>query len=242
MASNLDLQEQEQLDALKAYWNKNGNRITWLLVAVLAVFAAWNGWQYWQRDQGTKAGVLFEELDRAALAGDADKAGRIFNDMKTHHASAVYTQQGALAAAKAQADKGQAEAARNTLAWLVANGKLDELQAVARLRLAALQLDAKQYDEALKSLDAIKTIGFDGLAADRRGDVLLAQSKRDEARKAYEAAWAAMPETMPYRRLVEAKLGDLGVTPGATVATATASGAAAASAPAAEAAAPGASR
>ena len=85
MATQLDLQEQEQLDALKAFWNKQGNLITWTLVLVLGAFAAWNGWNWWQREQAAKAGALFEELDKAATAGDAERTTRIFADLKERH-------------------------------------------------------------------------------------------------------------------------------------------------------------
>ena len=71
MANPLDLQEQEQLDALKAFWKTYGNLVTWLLILVLGAFAAWNGWNWWQRDQALKAGAMFDELERAAQAGDA---------------------------------------------------------------------------------------------------------------------------------------------------------------------------
>jgi predicted negative regulator of RcsB-dependent stress response len=82
MATNLDLEEQEQLDQLKHFWKKNGNLITWVLIAALAGYAAWNGWNYWQREQSVKAGAMFDELDRAAQAGDADKVTRVFADLK----------------------------------------------------------------------------------------------------------------------------------------------------------------
>ena len=58
MATNLDLQEQEQLDELKAFWKRWGSAITWVLIAVLAAFAGWNGWNWYQREQAVKAGAL----------------------------------------------------------------------------------------------------------------------------------------------------------------------------------------
>src|SRR5689334_15935767 len=82
MASNLDLQEQEQLDELKAFWNQYGNLVTWTVTLVLAAFAAWNGWNWWQREQGGKASVMFDELDRAVQTGDAAMAGKVFNDLR----------------------------------------------------------------------------------------------------------------------------------------------------------------
>lgn len=213
MATQLDLQEQEQLDALKAFWNKQGNLITWSLVLVLAAFAGWNGWQWYQRDQAVKAGAMFDELDRASRAGDAERVGRVFADLKDRFPRTAFAQQGGLLAAKTQFDKGQADAAKATLAWVADNAVEEEMRTVARLRLAALQSEAKQYDEALKTLAAAQTPGFEGLVADRRGDVLLAQGKAAEARTAYQAAYKAMGERVDYRRLIEAKMTALGAVP-----------------------------
>ena len=226
MATQLDLQEQEQLDALKAFWNKQGNLITWTLVLCLGGFAAWNGWNYYQRDQAARAGALYEELDRAAAAGDADKSGVVFGDMRQRYPRTAFTEQAGLLAAKVQAAKGQLDAAKASLTWVADNGSQDEVRAIARLRLAAVQGDAKQYDEALKTLDGAKAEGFEALVADRRGDILLAQGKKDEARAAYQAAYKAMNEKLDYRRLVEAKLTAMGAAPEAAAsAAAAASGA-----------------
>ncbi len=213
MATQLDLQEQEQLDALKAFWNKQGNLITWALVLVLGAFAAWNGWQWYQRDQAVKAGAMFDELDRAARAGDAERVGRVFADLSARYPGTAYAQQGGLLAARTQFDKGQADAAKASLTWVADNAVEEEMRTVARLRLAALQAEAKQYDEALKTLAAATTPGFEGLVQDRRGDILLAQGKADEARSAYQAAYQAIGERVDYRRLVEAKLTALGAAP-----------------------------
>lgn len=232
MATQLDLQEQEQLDALKAFWKQYGNLVTWVLVLALGAYAAWNAWQYWQREQGLKAGAMYEELDRAALANDADKAGRIFTDMKTQFAGATFTHQAGLLAAKVQFDQGKADAASASLAWVAEQAKDEELRTVARLRLAALQAEAKQFDEALKTLAAANAVGFEALVADRRGDVLTLQGKAEEAKAAYQTAYKAMSETVDYRRLIEAKLTALGAAPAAVPAVA----------PAASAAAPGASK
>ncbi len=218
MSTQLDLQEQEQLDALKAFWKTYGNLITWVLILALGAYAAWNGWQYWQRDQGIKAGAMFDELERAAIAGDADKAGRVFADLKERFPRTAVAQQGALLAAKTQFEKGQADAAKASLSWAAENAVEDEMRTIARLRLAALQADAKQYDEALKSLEAAKAQAFEGLVADRRGDILMLQGKKDEARAAYQAAYKGLGEKTEYRRLVEAKLVALGVPPAPAVA------------------------
>jgi len=215
MANALDLQEQEQLDELKAFWKRWGNLITWGLTAVLLGFAGWNGWGWYQRDQAIKASAMFDELDKAAVAGDADKAGRVFNDLKDRYAGTAFAQQGGLLAARVQYDKGQADAAKASLTWVAEHASEDEYRSIARLRLAGVLLDAKQYDAALKALDAADAKPFAGLVADRRGDVLLAQGQRDAAKAAYEAAYKAMSDKLDYRRLVEAKLTALGAPPAA---------------------------
>lgn len=220
MATQLDLQEQEQLDAFKAFWKKYGNLVTWTLVAVLGAFAAWNGWQQWQRSQGLKAGGMFEELERAAQAGDVDKVARVSGDLKTQFGSTAFAQRGALLAAKVQFDKGQIDAAKASLTWVVDSKAEDELRTVARLRLAGVQAEAKQFDEAIKTLDAATVPGFEALVADRRGDVLVLQGKKPEAVLAYQAAYAAMDSKSDYRRLVDAKLTALGAAPEAPAAAA----------------------
>jgi predicted negative regulator of RcsB-dependent stress response len=219
MATPLDLQEQEQLDQLKAFWKQYGNLITWSVTIVLAGFAAWNGWNLWQRDQASKAGAMFDELERAAQAGDAERSARVFADLKERFPRTTYTEHAALLAAKVQADKGQTDAALATLAWISDNGGDDELRCLAHLRAAGLLMDKKQYDAALSQLDAAAqgkgAKEFEALLNDRRGDVLLAQGKKDEARKAFEAAYKAIDEKLEYRRLIDAKLTALGAAPAA---------------------------
>jgi predicted negative regulator of RcsB-dependent stress response len=218
MANALDLQEQEQIDELKAFWKQYGNLVTWVITAVLLAFAAYNAWGWYQRDQAAKAASMFEELDKAGLAGDADKVGRVFNDLKSRFAGTTFAEQGALLAARVQVDKGQADAAKASLTWLADNASEDEYRTIARLRLAGLLVDAKAYDEALKQLDGAKAPTFAALVADRRGDVLMAQGKRDEAKAAYQAAYKGLDSKLDYRNLVQAKLTALGAPPAADAA------------------------
>lgn len=211
MASHLDLEEQEQLEQLKAFWKRWGNAITWLLTLALLCYAGWTGWNYWQRSQAAKAGAMFSELERAAQAGDVAKGTTIFNTMKSDFGSTGYTAQAALMAAKLQLDKGKGDEARATLAWAADNAGADAYRDLARLRLSALQMDAKQFPEAAKTLDAIKSADFAPLVADRRGDLALMQGKPDEARTQFKKAYDGMDKQLDYRRLLEAKLATLGV-------------------------------
>jgi predicted negative regulator of RcsB-dependent stress response len=220
MATQLDLQEQEQVDALKAFWQQYGNLITWALVAALLVYAGITGWQWWQREQATHAGAMFDEFERALNAGDLDKTARVFADLKERYPRTAYAQQAGMLAAKVQFDKGLGDDARASLAWVIEHAVASDYKSLGRLRLAALLLEAKQYDEALKQLDAVPAGPYAALAADRRGDVLLAQGKKDDARAAYQQAFKSMDDKVEYRRLVDAKLTALGAAPAAAAAPA----------------------
>ncbi len=213
MAKALDLEEQEQLDRIKHFWSNWGNLISWLLIAVLSSYAAWNGYQYWERTQAAKAAALYDEVERAVSSGDLARVERSFADMKDKFGGTQFAQQSALLAAKTFQAQGKTDAARDALSW-VANGASDKAyRDIARLRLAAVQLDAKAYDEALKPLIDEFTPAMQGLAADLRGDVLQAKGQKTEAIAAYSEAWKKLAETPDYRRLVQAKLNALGVEP-----------------------------
>jgi predicted negative regulator of RcsB-dependent stress response len=215
MAKALDLDEQEQLDQIKHFWKTWGNLISWVLIAVLGSYAAWNGYQYWERSQATKAAALYDELERAASSGDLVRVERSLADMKDKFGRTQFAQQSALLAAKTLQAQGKADAARDALSW-VANGATDPAyRDIARLRLAALQLDAKAYDDALKLLTVDFTPEMSGLAADLRGDVLQAKGQSAEAVSAYQQAWKQLADTPDYRFLVKAKLNALGIDPDA---------------------------
>ncbi|TWO66975.1 tetratricopeptide repeat protein [Caenimonas sedimenti] len=211
MARHLDLEEQEQLDELKHFWNKWGNAITWFLIAALGSFAAWNGWQFWQRNQAAQASVLYDEVDRAAGAGDAVRVERAFKDIKDKFGGTVYAEQAALMAAKTLAEKGQLEPAKAALQWVAADASDQGYKALARLRLASLWVESKNYDEAHKQLAGAFPKEFEALAADRRGDVYNLQGKKTEAKAEYTKAWQGLDEQTDYRMLVEVKLTALGV-------------------------------
>ena len=225
MATRLDFEEQEQIDRLRGFWSAYGNLVTWTLVLALGAFAAWNGWNWYQRDQGAKAGSMFDEMERAVRANEADSAARIFADMQARHPRTAFTQQAGLLAARVEADRGRDDAARQALAWVAESSGDATYAHVARLRLAGLLLDAKQYEPALAELAKVDAPAFAALAEDRRGDVLAAQGKPADATAAYRKAWQAMEAKVEYRSLIEAKLTALGASPAAS-ASAAASGAA----------------
>ena len=213
MATPLDLEEQEQLDQLKHFWTTYGSLITWVVLIAAGAFMAWNGWQYLQRTKAAQAAALYDELERGAQAGDTARIERALADMKEKFAGTAYAQQAGLLAAKTLHEKGNNEASRAALAWVADKAVDPGYQAIAKLRLSAELLDSKAYDDALKQLSGSMPKEFEPLVADRKGDIYLAQGKREEAKTEYRKAWAGFEGRGDYRRLIEIKLNAVGVDP-----------------------------
>jgi predicted negative regulator of RcsB-dependent stress response len=210
MANHLNLEEQEQLDELKHFWNRYGNLITGAVIAVLGTLAAWNGYQYWQRTQSTQASALFDEVERQVSSNDTDKAERAFSEMKERFPRTAYAPQSGLLLAKMTMDANKVGSAKSALTWVSEHATDHAYVAIARLRLSGVLMEEKAYDEALKSLASDIPEEFAGLVADRRADIFTLQGKKADAIVEYQKAYKALDDRLEYRRLVEVKLNALG--------------------------------
>lgn len=211
MANQLDLEEQEQLDQIKHFWKQYGNAITWALIVVLAGFSGWNFYQYWQRNQANQAAALFDEVERSVASADPTRVERVFGEMKDRFGSTIYAQQSALLVAKQLSDAGKPDAAKAALTWLADQTSDPGYQALAKLRLSAILMDGKKLDEALTLLGGSFPAGFEGLVADRKGDVYALKADKPKAIAEYEKAYRQLDARTEYRRLVEVKLNALGI-------------------------------
>lgn len=208
MAYNLE--EQEQIDALKAWWNDYGNLVVLAVLACLITIAAFQGWRYYRAQQTERAGALFSQLDQAAQANDQKRVRDIAAQIVEKHPSTPYAGMAALTAAKAGYTTGETEDAKKNLQWTMEKARAQEMREVARLRLAGILLDEKKYDEALSLLAAKPADAYAALNADLKGDVLSAQGKTAEARTAYQLALEKSGAASRYRPLIELKLDALG--------------------------------
>jgi predicted negative regulator of RcsB-dependent stress response len=205
-----DLEEQEQLASIKAWWNQYGNLLTWILIVALGGYAAWNGWKYYETSQAAQASQLFDELRKAAAEKDAAKVQRAATDMQDKFGRTAFAEMSALMAAKTAYEANDAKTAKAQLQWVIDHGRSDEYKAIAKIRLAGILLDEKAYDEGLKLLAGDIAPSFQGMAADRKGDILSAQNKLDEARAAYRLALERTEQKNPARQIIQIKLDALG--------------------------------
>jgi predicted negative regulator of RcsB-dependent stress response len=205
-----DLEEQEQIDAIKGWWREYGKLVILGGIACMVIFAAFQGWRYYRSQQAEQAATLFMQLDEAARANDAKRVRDIAAQIIEKQGSTQYAGLAALAAAKASVTTGEIEDAKKNLQWAVDHAKDEDLRDLARLRLAGVLLDEKKYDDALKVLSVKSGESYAVLYSDLRGDVLAAAGKPAEARAAYQLALDKSDPNSSYRQLIEIKLDALG--------------------------------
>ncbi|MDH6151056.1 MULTISPECIES: YfgM family protein [Paraburkholderia] len=203
--------EQESIESLRAWWKQWGNATTWIVLVVLLAGASWNGWNFWQRRQAAEAAVLYDQVQQAAASGDKAQIARVAADMEDKFGRTAYAQMTALGAAKALYAAGDEAGAKAQLQWTIDHAKDDEFKQIAKLRMASLLLDDKAYDQGLALLVEPQSDAFKGVVADRRGDLLAAQGKRDDARAAYKLALDSLSNSdSSARQLIQFKLDALG--------------------------------
>lgn len=185
---NLDLEEQEKLDALKAWWKENARLIVLVVAAAAIAVAGTNGWRWYQRQQALEAGALYATLAKAVRAGDAKALRDAGGALTERFAGTLYASMGALAAADFHFKRGELKSAKAQLQWVVDRASSEDFRDVARLRLAALLLDERAHDEALALLAAPPLEPYAPQFAALRGDVLVAKGQPAEARAAYQLA------------------------------------------------------
>ena len=213
MMAVYDLEEQEQISELKAWWAQYGNLVTTLAVVAALASVGWQAWQWYQNRNASEAGALYYAVQQAAETQEAQKArdaaGRLIGD----YPSTAYAQLAALISAGAQFQAGELDNAQAQLEWAADKGQDPALRDLARLRLATVLLQKGELDAALARLQAVPAPTYAARFADLRGDVLAAQGKAAEARSAYQAAIDALvsegEQATTLREVVRVKLESL---------------------------------
>ncbi|MPS48891.1 tetratricopeptide repeat protein [Methylobacillus sp.] len=204
-----DLEEQDQLDAFRSWWKRNGNLVIGVAALALVGFGGYEGWQYYQYQQSAAASVQYQNMASTDIK-DADKIRALSAELMDKYSSTPYAGRAAVAVAKLNYQEQDLESAKAQLTWAAKNAKEDAVRAIALLQLAAIQYEEKAYDEALKTLSEKHDAGYAGLFADLKGDVLAAQGKTEDAKAAYKDALAKLDMQGDYYKYTEYKLEALG--------------------------------
>lgn len=206
-----DLEEQEQLATLKAWWKDNGAKVVAIVLAAAIGAAGWQGWRGWQASQIQQAAALYDTLVKAVQASDAKALRDANGTLVESFPRTLYASMGALAAARFHFERADLKNAKAQLQWVVERSPSDELKDIARLRLAGVLLDDKAPDEALKLLEAPHAAPLAPQYAALKGDILVAKNQPAEAKAAYKQALEKTDErNAAFRASVQLRLDALG--------------------------------
>ena len=204
-----DLEEQEQIDEFKAWWKQYGKMLSTLVIGGIALYAAYQVWHYTQNKQAVEASSEYQTLvttDAKDLKAIQEKSATIMDKFS----GTPYAARAALFGAKVNYDAKDTKSAKAQLDWAINNAKETAASALASLQLANILIEEKDYEGALKLLNAPHDAGFAGLFADLKGDVFSAQGKSAEAKAAYEDALKKLDVQGKYRTITQRKLESLG--------------------------------
>ena len=182
-----DLEEQEQIAALRSWWKQYGGWATGILLVVAMGWLGWYGWQSYLKSQNAEASRVFLVLQQASAQQNTSQVKQAAGELVNQYPRSQFASLGALLAATTLEAAGDSKSAEAQLIWVADNGK-DALRGVARLRLAGIQMDQEDYDAALKTLSETPPAGFAARYDAARGDVYVALGKSTEARASYDAA------------------------------------------------------
>ena len=211
-----DKTEEEQVEAIKNWFAKNGTSLVAGIVLALGSVFGYQAWEKSVRDQGEKASGMYENLTAAVSVGpfetlsDESRSTAVFiaNQLKAEYPDSTYAHFAAMQLAKLEVEAGALDSAATELQWVLDQKVDDSLAVLVRLRLAQVKLGQGEYEAALALLDQSNIDGYASAYAELRGDVYYAMDRLDDARQAYQAAVALLKEgtTKP---MLSMKLEDL---------------------------------
>lgn len=185
----LDLEDQEQLDEFKAWWDAYGKLTINIVVLCVAAYAAWQGYQYFQNKKALDASDLYQSM----MAIDVDKSELVAaeaNKLMEEYTSTPYAGRAAVYLAKSEFESKKNTEAKMHLQWAIDQAKESAVQSIASIQLATLLLSEKDYSGAEKALTTATDAGYMGIKESLMGDMYLAQGKQADAKAAYEKAIA----------------------------------------------------
>lgn len=187
-----DLEEQEQISELKAWWDQYGKFVTGIAVIAAVASVGWQGLTWYKNKQASEAGALYFAVQAAADRGEPARTREAAGQLIEKFPGTVYADLAAMLSATLQFAEGDPRNARAQLEWVAKHGNDAILRDLARLRLAAVMLDEGAGQDALKQLEQAPVEGLRFRFDDLRGDILALDGKPAEARKAYQAALDAL--------------------------------------------------
>ncbi len=182
--------EEQQVEAMKGYWEENGNMIIAGIALGFAGFIGFNLYKDSKLDDELAVSDSYQTLiessvkDKAAFGVNAEK-------FISENSGTSYVSLTALALAKEAAANKDWPSAQTQLMAALKSAPSDGIKGIASLRLARVQIQQEQFEQALATLAEPLPESFTAAIEEIKGDTYLLQDKKELARNAYQAAITA---------------------------------------------------
>jgi predicted negative regulator of RcsB-dependent stress response len=180
--------EEQQVEALKSWWMENGRAVITGVVLGAGVIGGWTLWKGHQEKQAVIASDTFSRTLEAIDSKDTATAVSLADELVSDQPNTLYSAYANMAAARASVEKGDLADAASRLQWVARNAPQDDVQLIAKVRLARVQGALGDAAAGLASLPASYPDAFIGLVEEARGDLLVLSGDATAARTAYTAA------------------------------------------------------
>lgn len=204
------LQDEQEIDNFKYFWNRYGRWLFAILVILAIVYFGWGWYQSHARSQNEQAADSLEAFVTQDQANNEVGTKKALFELQSKYAHTIAATEATFIMASKSFDQGKYDEAIKHLQWVQKQQSNDYIQALVAQRLAIVYLQQHKYDLALKSLDVKTPASFKPLLLDVKGDVLVAQHKTQEATLAYQEALKLLPKDAMQRDLIQMKVDALG--------------------------------
>ncbi len=204
--------DEEQLEAIKKWWQDNGKSVVIGVVIGLGLLGGWRWWQIYTEQQALEASTIYQQMLLQLEQKEIEPAGKMADKLLSDHSSSPYAALAALSLARQEVEDGNIDSSHANLQWVIEkNSGLTELTHIARLRKARLFLSQERPADAKSLIEGIEVGKFKGAYAELRGDIAVADGQIDAARSAYTEALGSEDLSAQQSQWVQMKLDDLGL-------------------------------
>lgn len=207
-----ELDEHERSEHVREWVRKNIGSIVLGLVAGIGAIYGMEQWSHYRQRNAGLAGDDYRVYAEAVTKKDATTVATLGKSLRDKYPDSPYASMVALNDAATAVTDGKTDAALTSLEWAEAHATMPEVKSLSMLRRARLLIAVGKADAALELANTIEGDGFKPLAAEVRGDALLALKRNSEAIAAYDEALVGLDSGATRRSIVEMKRDDLAST------------------------------